>query len=68
MSERICVKCAYYKAPGFFEKNFTASPFKDKCTHPRCASEVDGTPMACVTCRLMRCENGILFKPKDGKS
>jgi len=66
MTEKInsCVDCKYYFKPSWFEKNFTSSPFKDKCSHPFAKDEIDGMPAPCVTVRLNICSGGILFSKK----
>jgi len=66
MTEKVksCVDCKNYIAPGWFAKNFTDNPFKERCGHPLAADEIDGLPRPCITVRLMICSNGSLFEGK----
>ena len=67
----ICKACKYYvNKSSLINSIFNIrSDFSERCTHPDCADEVDGSPRPCITMRLKICEYGRLFEPKlsEGK-
>jgi hypothetical protein len=64
MAGPACVDCAFYVKPGFW-KRFRRGMFAETCAHPNCLDDVDASPQPCVTMRLLTCERGQLFKPKQ---
>jgi hypothetical protein len=59
-----CIDCIFYVKPGFW-KRLREGMFAARCSHPECRDEVDRAPLPCVTMRLVACERGRLFKPKQ---
>jgi len=59
-----CVDCVFYVKPSRW-KRFTRGMFAETCAHPKASDELDGSPTPCVTVRIITCERGQLFRPKQ---
>jgi len=64
MAGPACIDCIYYVKPSLW-KRFSLGIWAERCSHPNCLDDVDGSPLPCATMRLLTCERGQLFKPKQ---
>lgn len=65
MKTKVCKDCKFYKRPSILARMFSRSAFLERCLHEKAVTEIDGSPMPCITMRVHECRFGSLYEPKS---